>query len=84
MADKSGYGGRVLVAGATGRTGSRVVRRLLHYGVLVRVFVRSAEKALEMFGGAVEMSVGKSRIVMPSEGRSKGVRRLFQRSDRIH
>ena len=35
MAEESGYRKRVLVAGATGRTGRWVVRRLLHYGVPV-------------------------------------------------
>ena len=44
------YNGTVLVAGATGRTGQWVVRRLQHYGVDFRLFVRSGEKALETFG----------------------------------
>jgi len=53
------YKGKVLVAGATGRTGSWVVRRLLHYGVAVRVLSRSEEKARELFGDRVEVAVGK-------------------------
>ncbi len=44
------YNGTVLVAGATGRTGQWIVRRLQHYGIDCRLFVRSGEKALETFG----------------------------------
>ena len=44
------YSGTVLVAGATGRTGRWVVKRLQHYGIDYRIFVRSGEKALEAFG----------------------------------
>lgn len=47
------YSGTVLVAGATGRTGQWVVKRLQHYGIGYRLFVRSGEKALEMFGPEV-------------------------------
>ncbi|NTV21699.1 MAG: SDR family oxidoreductase [Chlorobium limicola] len=50
------YSGKVLVAGATGKTGQWVVRRLQHYGIPVRVMVRSAEKA-KIFGGSVEIAV---------------------------
>jgi uncharacterized protein YbjT (DUF2867 family) len=59
MTEKSGYGKKVLVAGATGKTGNWVVKRLLHYGVPVRVFVRSEEKARSMFGDGVEVVTGK-------------------------
>ena len=59
MAEKSEYGKKVLVAGATGKTGVWVVRRLLHYGIPVRVFVRSEEKARSLFGDAVEVAIGK-------------------------
>ncbi len=47
------YSGTVLVAGATGRTGQWVVKRLQHYGIDYRLFVRSGEKALELFGTEV-------------------------------
>jgi len=47
------YNGTVLVAGATGRTGRWVVRRLQHYGIDFRLFVRSGEKAVETFGPEV-------------------------------
>ncbi|NTV02602.1 MAG: SDR family oxidoreductase [Chlorobiaceae bacterium] len=54
-----GYSGKVLVAGATGRTGGWVVRRLLHYGIRVRVLSRSERKARELFGDRVEIAVGR-------------------------
>ncbi|MEI6639437.1 MAG: SDR family oxidoreductase [Chlorobium sp.] len=53
------YQGRVLVAGATGKTGQWVVQRLLHYGIAVRVFSRNREKALALFGNDVEIVDGK-------------------------
>jgi nucleoside-diphosphate-sugar epimerase len=59
MEKGSVYTGRVLVAGATGRTGSWVVRRLLHYGIPVRVLSRSVEKARELFGDRVEVALGR-------------------------
>lgn len=59
MESKRVYGGKVLVAGATGRTGQWVVERLLHYGIAVRVFSRQADKALTLFGQSVEIVTGK-------------------------
>ena len=53
------YKGKVLVVGATGKSGQWVVKRLLHYGVPVRVFSRDREKALELFGEGVEIVTGK-------------------------
>ena len=53
------YRGKVLVAGATGKTGQWVVKRLLHYGVPVRVFSRDKDKALSLFGDRVEIVSGK-------------------------
>jgi len=44
------FKGRVLVAGATGRTGVEIVRRLRHYGIDFRLFVRSTQKAITLFG----------------------------------
>ena len=57
MTDITKYKGKVLVAGATGRTGRWVVSRLQHYGVPVKVLTRSAEKAKEL--GNVEVVEGK-------------------------
>ncbi|MCG8342190.1 MAG: SDR family oxidoreductase [Chlorobiales bacterium] len=51
------YKGKVLVAGATGRTGRWVVSRLRYYGVPVKVLTRSAEKAKAL--GDVEVVEGK-------------------------
>jgi len=53
------YKGKVLVAGATGKTGQWVVKRLLHYGIPVRVFSRQSDKALRIFGEGVEIVNGK-------------------------
>ncbi|MDE0243958.1 MAG: SDR family oxidoreductase [Gammaproteobacteria bacterium] len=51
----------VLVAGATGGTGSLVVAELIEQGYPVRAFVRSAEKAAERLGADVEAVVGDLR-----------------------
>lgn len=59
MADSTIYKGRVLVAGATGKTGQWVVKRLLHYAVPVRVFSREREKAFRLFGESVEIVTGR-------------------------
>jgi nucleoside-diphosphate-sugar epimerase len=59
MENRRVYTGKVLVAGATGRTGQWVVRRLLHYGVPVRVLSRSEEKARALFGSGVEIVTGR-------------------------
>ncbi|WP_294345860.1 SDR family oxidoreductase [Prosthecochloris sp.] len=57
MTDTTKYTGKVLVAGATGKTGRWVVSRLQHYGIPVRVLARSLEKAKEL--GDVEVIEGK-------------------------
>ncbi len=50
---------RVLVAGATGQTGRRVVEQLLMQdGIKVRALVRDREKAISQIGNAAEMIVG--------------------------
>jgi uncharacterized protein YbjT (DUF2867 family) len=59
MAAETQYKGKVLVAGATGKTGQWVVRRLQHYGVQVKVFSRDREKALGLFGQSVEYVTGR-------------------------
>ena len=55
----------MFVAGATGRTGQRVVRELVKRGVSVRAGVRSKEK-----GQAVlkELGVDESKVELVSEG----------------
>ena len=47
--------GVILVAGATGGVGKRVVRRLVERNYSVRALVRDAEKAREMLGDKVEI-----------------------------
>ena len=49
---------KVLVTGATGNVGSRVVRELRERGVPVRAFVRDPNKAAAMLGDGVELAVG--------------------------
>lgn len=44
------FEGTVLVAGATGRTGKWIVESLKRHGIDYRLFVRSPEKAAELFG----------------------------------
>lgn len=57
------YNGKVLVVGATGKCGQWVVKRLLHYGVSVRVFSREHDKAFRLFGEHVEIFTGKIQSV---------------------
>lgn len=47
--------GVILVAGATGGVGKRVVRRLLEHNYPVRALVRDAKRAREMLGDKVEL-----------------------------
>jgi uncharacterized protein YbjT (DUF2867 family) len=47
--------GVILVAGATGGVGKRVVRRLVERNYRVRALVRDAQKAREMLGDKVEL-----------------------------
>ena len=49
---------KILVTGATGNVGSRVVQELLERGVPVRAFVRDEDKAAELLGDHVELAVG--------------------------
>lgn len=47
----------VVVAGATGRTGQLVVQQLLDNNYAVRVLVRNADKAADLFGDSVDIRV---------------------------
>jgi uncharacterized protein YbjT (DUF2867 family) len=49
---------KILVTGATGNVGSRVVQELQERGVPVRAFVRDHGKASSMLGNGVELAVG--------------------------
>jgi uncharacterized protein YbjT (DUF2867 family) len=49
---------RMLVTGATGNVGARVVHELQDHGLSVRAFVRDPGKARVMLGGDVEVAAG--------------------------
>jgi uncharacterized protein YbjT (DUF2867 family) len=49
---------KILVTGATGNVGSRVVHELRGRGVPVRAFVRDTDKAVAMLGDDVELAIG--------------------------
>src|SRR4028119_327754 len=49
---------KVLVTGATGNVGSRVVGELRDLGVPVRAFVRDADMAATMLGDGIEIAAG--------------------------
>ncbi|MGB2924280.1 MAG: SDR family oxidoreductase [Limnothrix sp.] len=49
---------KVLVVGATGATGHRIVKALVEKGVSVRAMVRDLEKAKEMLPAGVELVLG--------------------------
>jgi uncharacterized protein YbjT (DUF2867 family) len=49
---------KVLVTGATGNVGSRVVHELRERGVTVRAFVRDPAEATAMLGDDIELAVG--------------------------
>lgn len=57
---------RILVAGATGGVGKRVVRRLLAEGYQVRSLVRDRKKARELLGDRVELV--EADITLPLRG----------------
>lgn len=67
----------ILVTGATGQTGQRVVERLLERGHRVRALVRSQEKARAILGPAdVELHVGDIRDPRSLRGMADGVDRV--------
>ncbi|KAL8263299.1 hypothetical protein R6Q59_024648 [Mikania micrantha] len=70
--------GIVLVAGATGGVGRRVVDVLQKKGLLVRVLVRNEEKARKMLGPDVDLVVGditKASSLLPDY--FKGVKKVI-------
>jgi uncharacterized protein YbjT (DUF2867 family) len=52
------FNGKVLVAGATGKTGQWIINRLKSYGIPVRALVRSEEKGKSL-GEGIEYIVGR-------------------------
>jgi uncharacterized protein YbjT (DUF2867 family) len=61
------FKGRVLVVGATGRTGAWVVKRLQHHKIDFHLFVRSGAKALQLFGPEVIDKLTIGSIEHPEE-----------------
>lgn len=59
--------GRVLVAGATGRTGVWIVRSLHRHGVATRLFVRSTQKASELFGDDLPAEIAEGSAENPED-----------------
>jgi len=53
---------KILVAGATGGVGSKVVRLLLDSGEQVRLLARDKERAFQMFGPTPDIWVGDTRV----------------------
>ncbi|MFW2403541.1 MAG: SDR family oxidoreductase [Gammaproteobacteria bacterium] len=67
----------VLVAGATGRTGTEIVTELLANGYRVRAFVRDIEKAREKLGDEIEFAQGDVRQLATIEAALTGVDALI-------
>src|SRR5829696_885676 len=67
----------ILVTGATGRTGSEVVRALLDKGRSVRAFVRDPDKAQRLFGDAVALAVGDFADPASVHAACEGVEQVF-------
>ncbi len=72
MDANTGYVGKVLVVGATGKTGQWVVKRLSYYGIPARVFSRERGKAESMFGERVEIATGKIQSALDIREAVKG------------
>ncbi|EAT58533.1 SDR family oxidoreductase [Chlorobium ferrooxidans] len=66
----SAFKGSVLVAGATGRTGEWVVKRLQAHGIAFRLFVRSGEKAIRLFGPEIIDRLTIGSVEHPAEIRA--------------
>ncbi len=67
----------ILITGATGRTGSEVVRALLDKGRAVRAFVRDPDTAQRLFGDAVELAVGDFADPASVQASLEGVEQMF-------
>ena len=68
---------KILVTGATGNVGSRVVRELVVRGKDVRVYVRDAEKATAMLGDGVEIAAGDFSDAASVRRAVEGVEAVF-------
>ena len=54
---------KILVAGATGRTGRLIIEKLLHQGVKPRALVRNLHEAQALWGDAVDCYPGDVRDI---------------------
>jgi len=61
------FDGTVLVVGATGRTGLWVVNRLRSHNIKYHLFVRSKEKAIELFGPEIIDTLTVGSVENPEE-----------------
>lgn len=61
------FSGTVLVIGATGRTGVWVVKRLQSHNIKFHIFVRSAPKAIELFGPEIIETMTVGSVENPDE-----------------
>ncbi len=61
------FNGTVLVVGATGRTGEWVVKRLQSHHIDYHLFVRSGEKAIELFGPEIIDKLTIGSVEHPEE-----------------
>ena len=68
---------KVLVTGATGNVGSRVVKELAGRGVPVRAFVRDPDRAAAALGPVVELAVGDLADPASIQAALEGVERVF-------
>jgi uncharacterized protein YbjT (DUF2867 family) len=68
---------KILIAGATGDVGSKVVKHLLARGERPRVFVRDAAKARALLGQNVDLSVGDLGNAASLRAALQGIDSLF-------
>lgn len=68
---------KVLVVGATGETGRRVVETLIAQNIPVRAMVRNLNKGKEILPSDANWSLVISSIKNPSQGRSPTVTTSF-------
>ena len=67
----------ILVTGATGKLGQRVVNRLLQKQAKVRVLTRRREDALKLWGDSVDIAEGNFSDPASLKGGSRDVDRVF-------
>ncbi|MFF2321726.1 NmrA family NAD(P)-binding protein [Agrobacterium sp. NPDC058088] len=67
----------ILVTGATGKLGQRVVNRLLQKQTKVRVFTRRPEEALKLWGDTVDIAAGNFSDPASLKEASRSIDRVF-------